>query len=171
MTHFSWHYVNEGTKTEWLSVQRAGNEACLGSHVPLGHIVVSEMGSQRRRPLFILGSWVSSSSWPWLEGWLQTPVSLGRLSSKGPSGSATSGAAIRSLFTPQLRETLSFQIKCSGPTSPSHMKQRHSGKAAYTRSPEKYWANVVSLLDFIFECLLDAQADFTLPEGTDPGLL
>lgn len=98
MTHFSWHYANEGNKTEWLSVQRAGNEACPGSHVPLGHIVVSEVGSGRSRPLFFSGSWVSSSSWPWLEGWLPTHIPLERISSGFLSGSATSWAAIQKLL-------------------------------------------------------------------------
>ena len=65
-THFSWHYANKGKETEWPSVQRAGNEACLGPHTPLGHVVVSQKHSERSRPLSISVSWVSP---PLGHGW------------------------------------------------------------------------------------------------------
>lgn len=99
MTHFSWYYANEGNKTKWVSVQRTGNEACLGPHVPLGHTVVSEMASGRSRPLFVSGSWASSSSWPWLEGWLPTFIPLETISSGRESCFAASRTPLPSLVS------------------------------------------------------------------------
>ena len=66
-THFSWHHANKGKETEWPSVQRAGSEACLGPHTPLGHVVVLQKRSERSRPLSISVS-CEPSSWPWLGG-------------------------------------------------------------------------------------------------------
>ena len=141
-THFSWHYANKGKETEWPSVQRAGSEACLGPHTPLGHVVVSQKRFERSRPLSIPISWVSpplGHDWGW---WLPTSLrSIDQSASPQDAGRfCCPRAAIRNSFPPQpcflLREMLTFLDKMFW-VSPSHEKQNHGHQAAETWGLER----------------------------------